>query len=68
MIFTRFLDLCVDVNKISTAQAHEMNASALSYGMKSNDFFSFLTKDVEEAENLKIAREREEEKAMFSVI
>uniref|UniRef100_A0A1B6IL57 Suppressor of white apricot N-terminal domain-containing protein n=1 Tax=Homalodisca liturata TaxID=320908 RepID=A0A1B6IL57_9HEMI len=59
-------DLCVDVNKISSAQAHEMNASALSYGMMSNDFFSFLTKDVEEAENLKIAREREEEKAMFS--
>jgi len=60
-------DLCVDVNKISSAQAHEMNETALTYGMVGNDFFSFLTKDVEEAENLKLAREREEEKAMFSV-
>ncbi|XP_054262730.1 CLK4-associating serine/arginine rich protein [Macrosteles quadrilineatus] len=59
-------DLCVDVNKISSAQAHEMNAAALAYGMCSNDFFSFLTRDVEEAETLKLAREREEEKAMFS--
>lgn len=62
-----FTDLCVDVNKISSAQAHEMNAAALAYGMCSNDFFSFLTRDVEEAETLKLAREREEEKAMFSV-
>uniref|UniRef100_A0A1B6DU17 Suppressor of white apricot N-terminal domain-containing protein n=1 Tax=Clastoptera arizonana TaxID=38151 RepID=A0A1B6DU17_9HEMI len=59
-------DLCVDINKIGSQQAHEMNACAHIYGMTSNDFFSFLTKDVEEAENLKIAREREEEKAMYS--
>lgn len=66
-MFSCFSDLCVDINKIGSQQAHEMNACALIYGMTSNDFFSFLTRDVEEAENLKIAREREEEKAMYSV-
>lgn len=55
------------MDKVSSVQAHELNGAAHSYGMMSNDFFSFLTRDVEEAENMKIAREREEEKAMFSV-
>ncbi|XP_075233554.1 CLK4-associating serine/arginine rich protein-like isoform X2 [Lycorma delicatula] len=59
-------DLCVDVSKVDTKQAHEMNTCAHMYGMQSNDFFSFLTRDVEEAENLRIAREQEEEKAMYS--
>ncbi|CAB0002765.1 unnamed protein product [Nesidiocoris tenuis] len=59
-------DVCVDVNKVTTDQAHELNSSALPYGMESNDFFSFLTKDREEADNLRIAKELEEEKAMYS--
>lgn len=52
---------------MTTDQAHELNSSALPYGMESNDFFSFLTKDREEADNLRIAKELEEEKAMYSV-
>uniref|UniRef100_A0A0A9XD10 CLK4-associating serine/arginine rich protein n=3 Tax=Lygus hesperus TaxID=30085 RepID=A0A0A9XD10_LYGHE len=59
-------DVCVDVNKVTTPQAHEMNSNALPYGMESNDFFSFLTKDREEAETLRMAKELEEEKAMYS--
>ncbi|XP_039293217.1 CLK4-associating serine/arginine rich protein [Nilaparvata lugens] len=59
-------DLCVDVSKIGNQQAREMNVCAHVYGMQSNDFFSFLTNDIEEAENLRLAREREEEKAMYS--
>jgi len=57
----------VDVSKVGTQQAHEMNRCGLIYGMSGNDFFSFLTDDVEEQEALKLAREHEEEKAMFSV-
>lgn len=35
--------------------------------MLTNDFFSFLNNDLEEAENMRIVKEQEEEKAMFSV-
>ncbi|KAK3911971.1 CLK4-associating serine/arginine rich protein [Frankliniella fusca] len=59
-------DMCLDVSKIDTKQAHEMNRCGLSYGMSGNDFFSFLTDDFEEQEALKLAREQEEEKAMFA--
>lgn len=59
-------DMCLDVSKIDNKQAHEMNRCGLSYGMSGNDFFSFLTDDFEEQEALKLAREQEEEKAMFA--
>uniref|UniRef100_T1I1J4 DRY_EERY domain-containing protein n=1 Tax=Rhodnius prolixus TaxID=13249 RepID=T1I1J4_RHOPR len=59
-------DIDFDVNKVSTQQAHELNKSAHPYGMDGNDFFSFLTKDREEADNLRLAKELEEEKAMYS--
>lgn len=59
--------MCLDISKIDTKQAHEMNRCGLGYGMSGNDFFSFLTDDFEEQEALKLAREQEEEKAMFAV-
>lgn len=43
-----------------------MNIAAQAYGMADNDFYSFLTKDADEAESLRIAREEEQEKAMYS--
>lgn len=60
------LDLTVDVSKIETQQANELNTCAHSYGMITNDFFSFLNNDLEEAENMRMVKEQEEEKAMFS--
>lgn len=65
--FVHIADLTVDVSKIETQQANELNTCAHAYGMITNDFFSFLNNDLEEAENLRMAREQEEEKAMFSV-
>ncbi|XP_063228768.1 CLK4-associating serine/arginine rich protein-like isoform X2 [Bacillus rossius redtenbacheri] len=59
-------DLCVDVSQVSPDQAHEMNKCGANYGMVGVDFFSFLTNDVEEKESLRLAREQEEEKAMYS--
>lgn len=47
-------------------QAHEMNKHGLNFGMSSNDFYSFLTDDMEEAESNRLAREEEHEKALFS--
>lgn len=48
------------------AQANEMNKHGRSFGMSSNDFYSFLTHDLEEAESYKLAKEEEQEKALFS--
>lgn len=60
------VDLSINVSKIDQVQAHEMNRHGRNYGMSSNDFFSFLTNDLEEAENYRLAREEEHEKALFS--
>jgi hypothetical protein len=60
-------DLCVDVTQVGPQQAHEMNMCGSAYGMSGNDFYTFLTGDIEEKESLRQAREQEEEKAMYSV-
>lgn len=59
------VDVAIDISKIDTNQAHEMNNCGMQYGMVSNDFFSYLTKDADEAEALRIAREEEQEKIML---
>lgn len=60
------VDLSIDVSKIEQSQAHEMNRCGQQFGMYSNDFYSFLINDLEEAENIRIAREEEHEKALYS--
>lgn len=62
-----FIDLSIDVSKIGTDQANELNFTAHGFGMTTNDFYSFLNNDLEEAENIQLARLAEEEKAMFAV-
>lgn len=59
------VDVSIDINKIDTQQAHELNGCGRNYGMVSNDFYSFLTKDADEAESLRMAREEEQEKIML---
>lgn len=61
------IDLSIDVSKIGTDQANELNSTAHGFGMTTNDFYSFLNNDLEEAENIQLARLAEEEKAMFAV-
>ncbi|XP_055689741.1 CLK4-associating serine/arginine rich protein-like isoform X2 [Lutzomyia longipalpis] len=60
------MDVSIDISKLDTAQAHELNEYGRNYGMKSNDFYSFLTKDADEADALRLAKEEEQEKIMFS--
>lgn len=60
------VDLCIDMSKIEQSQAHELNRCGQQFGMCSNDFYSFLINDMEEAENIRIAREEEHEKALYS--
>lgn len=59
------VDVSIDINKIDTQQAHELNGCGRNYGMQSNDFYSFLTKDADEAESIRMAREEEQEKIML---
>lgn len=59
------VDVSIDISKIETAQAHELNNCGRHYGMTSNDFYSFLTKDADEADALRMAREEEQEKIML---
>lgn len=59
------VDVALDVSKVDTHQAHELNSCGRHYGMQSNDFYSFLTKDADEAESLRMAREEEQEKIML---
>lgn len=60
------VDVAIDISKIDTNQAHELNTFGRNYGMLSNDFYSYLTKDADEAEALRMAREEEHEKIMLS--
>ncbi|XP_063703176.1 CLK4-associating serine/arginine rich protein isoform X2 [Culicoides brevitarsis] len=46
-------DLPIDINKISTSNANELNATGRRYGMLSNDFFSFITNDFDELQALR---------------
>lgn len=59
------MDVSIDITKIQTSQAHELNSCGRHFGMVSNDFYSFLTKDYDEAESLKLAREEEAEKILL---
>lgn len=59
------VDVALDVTKVDTQQAHELNTCGQHYGMVSNDFYSYLTKDADEAESLRMAREEEQEKIML---
>lgn len=59
------VDVSIEINKIDTQQAHELNGCGRHYGMLSNDFYSFLTKDADEAESMRMAKEEEQEKIML---
>lgn len=60
------VDLAINVSKVDSAQAHEMNKHGQHFGMAGNDFYSFLTDDLEEAESYKLAKEEEHEKALYA--
>lgn len=59
------VDVAIDISKIDAVQGHELNNCGRHYGMTSNDFYSFLTKDADEADALRLAREEEQEKIIL---
>ncbi|XP_015905865.1 CLK4-associating serine/arginine rich protein [Parasteatoda tepidariorum] len=60
------LDVTIDVSVLTPAQSAEMNEHSTKYGMVDDDFITYLLQDKEEADQLRLAREIEEEKAMYS--
>lgn len=60
------LDLTVDVMSLSNTQQQEMNSSGVEYGLNQDDFMSLISRDLQEAEELRVAKEHEDEKAMYS--
>ena len=61
-------DLSIAVDKLTTEQMHEVNKCALHYGLGKQDFMSLLTRDLDEQESMRMAKEEEQERAMYSVI
>ena len=60
------LDLTVDIMALNPDQRVEINSKGKTYGLGRKDFIKNLARDIEEAAELKHAKEKEEEKAMFS--
>lgn len=58
------MDVSVDVKKVGTQQAHELNNYGKKYGMHSNDLFSYLTRDEDEKLSLKAMKEQEADKIL----
>ena len=52
---------------LSNTQQQEMNSSGVEYGLNQDDFMSLISRDLQEAEELRVAKEHEDEKAMYSV-
>ncbi|RXG69655.1 CLK4-associating serine/arginine rich protein [Armadillidium vulgare] len=67
LIQNEFLgDLTVDVLSLTNQQQRELNSSGVEYGLNNEDFMDLMSRDLEEAEALRIAKEHEDEKAMYS--
>lgn len=58
------MDVSIDINKIGTTEAHELNNCGKRYGMVTNDFFSYLTKDEDEKQSMKAIKEQEADKIL----
>ena len=61
------LDMTLDMMGMSVEQREEINKTGKIYGLGKEDFIKYLAGDMEEAEALRHAKEKEEEKAMYSV-
>lgn len=59
------VDVSINLSKLDVLQGNELNKFGRSYGMLSNDFYSFLTKDADEADAMRLIREEENEKVLM---
>ena len=61
------LDMTVDFMSLSGEAQVEINTVGKNYDLGRSDFVKFLARDIEEAQEMRTAKQEEEEKAMFSV-
>ncbi len=61
------LDMTVDLMSLGVAAQIDLNSAGKAYNLGKDDFVRFLARDIEEQEELKAAKQQEEEKAMFTV-
>ncbi len=61
------LDITVDIMALGVDQQIELNQTGRGYNLGKEHFVKFLARDIEEQEEMKAAKQQEEEKAMFSV-
>ena len=61
------LDMNIDMMGMSVDQRDDINKTGKTFGLGKEDFIKYLAVDVEEAEAMRHAKEKESEKAMYSV-
>jgi hypothetical protein len=61
------LDLTVDFMSLTSETQSEINEVGKNYNLGKSDFVKYLAKDIEEAQELRNAKQQEEEKALLSV-
>ncbi len=61
------LDITVDIMALGVEQQQELNQTGKSFSLGKEHFVKFLARDIEEQEEIRAARQKEEEKAMYSV-
>ncbi|CAG7732412.1 unnamed protein product [Allacma fusca] len=59
-------DLLVNVKDLNLAQQAELNNGGVKYGMSAGDFMRYLNADLEEKEQMRLAKLQEEEKQTMS--
>ena len=61
------LDMNIDMMGMSVDQRDDINKTGKTFSLGKEDFIKYLAVDVEEAEAMRHAKEKESEKAMYSV-
>ena len=59
-------DTTVNIDHLDNESGHRINGIALKFGMKSDDFVKYLDEDKTEAEKIRVQKEIENEKSMFT--
>ncbi len=57
----------MNVNDLTLAQKAELNNNGTKYGLAAGEFMNFLNRDVREREDIRRAKQEEEEKQTMSV-
>ena len=59
--------MTVDVMQLTNQQQQLLNSSGTGYGLQTKDFMSLISRDLQEAEELRQVKQHQDEKAMLSV-